>query len=150
MGSMSQLQNILNEAWFAQANRAFERYLDEHSSIDPVAAERMKAAFIEGFTAAGRPPIDSVPGQSPVLPMQIDEVIQFARLMLPFVSAFGKHGCITPNDMMVSLGIITATIGRGVHPSMSNALVYEVFSREMAVVMTALDKMQSSEGQVIQ
>lgn len=144
---MTSLETSLLEAWHAQAHAAFNRYLDEHRSLDPIDAERMKPAFLDGFTAAARPPLPEDVGKTPVVPLNPPEIIELGLRLLPFVAAFGKHGCIAPGDMMVALGIVITTIGRKMHPSFSHLQVFQIYTAEMPLIFNTLDLMQASPGE---
>lgn len=144
---MSQLKELFEEAWLIQAHRAYVRHIQETPGIDPIAAERMKGSFIDGFIAASRPPIGG-DGLTPVVPLDVSGIIELGRTLAPFIAAFCKHGSIAPGDMMTAMALVQAMIGRQMHPSMTNMRVYELFSNEAMVVLAAMDKMQSSEGEV--
>lgn len=144
---MSQLRELLDEAWLMQAYRAFQRFLDENPNLDPIIAERTREPFLQGFVAASRPPM-SMDGATVVVPLDVPGVIELGRVMAAHITAFAKHGSIAPGDMMTALAIVQAMIGRQMHPSLSNSRVYDIFSQEAMVVLAAMDKLQSSEGEV--
>lgn len=144
---MSQLQELFAEAWTLQAHRAYIRFLQEMPELDPIAAERMKPAFIDGFMAASRPPL-SEGGLTKVVPLDVPGIIELGRILAPFIAAFCKHGSLAPGDMMTAMALVQAMIGRQMHPSLTNLRVYEIFFNEAKVVLAAMDKMQSSEGEV--
>lgn len=144
---MSQLRELFAESWVLQAHRAYIRFLQETPDIDPIAAERMKGAFIDGFVAASRPPL-SGEGLTQVVPLGVPGIIELGRTLQPFIAAFCKHGSIAPGDMMTAMALVQAMIGRQMHPSLTNRRVFEIFTQEALIVLAAMDKLQSSEKEI--
>ncbi len=132
------------ESWHMQAQAAFERYLDEHPTLDMIAAERMKPAFIDGFMAASRPPVQGTVSKTQVVPLDPNGVIELSRRLTPYIQGFGRHALVAPGDMMMALLIIVTTVGRQMHPHMSHQRVFEIFGPEASIVLKALDSLQSS------
>lgn len=139
---------ILREAWHGEAHNAFERYVDERPALDPISAERMKAAFIDGFMAASKPAAPDHSAVRACIPLEPKAIIDLARRLLPYVMAFGRNAHVAPGDMMAALVIAQTTIGRQLHTSLSHVQVADIFHAEAGIILRALDKLESSEGEV--
>lgn len=140
----------LAESWHSQAMSAFERYLKENPDIDVIAAERKKQIFIDGFVAASRVPAQSEIALTECIPMDPNGIIELSRRLLPYLMGFGRYSSVAPGDMMAALLICLTTIGRQLHPTLNNQKVFEIFGNEASIILRALDRLQSSQGQSVQ
>lgn len=139
---------MINDGFQAQATKAFNDWLGNNPDMDPIVAERMKPVFVSGFIAAQHMQPTANEGNVQVIPLTPPATYELHRLFMRYVMVVGKAGHIAPNDMMAALLMCIVTIGRALHPSMSNRKVFEIFASESGYVLEYLDKLQSSEGHV--
>lgn len=134
----------LAEAWYIAGMTAFEQYLAAHPMMDAIQIERQRQPFIEGFKAASSVPAQSQLALTQCVMLDPHGIVALSRHLLPYVMAFGRHARIAPGDMMAALLIVLVTIGRQMHPTLTNQQVFDVFSAEVGIILRALDKMQSA------
>lgn len=138
----------MNESWAVQAQLAWDRYLATIPGADPIAMERQKVPFITGFIQAGLLPPNASVNRSQCIPLDPNGIIHLSRRILPYIKMFGYHANIAPGDMMAALLVSLTTVGRQMHPTFSNVKVMQVFAAEADIILQALDKLQSSQGEV--
>ncbi len=141
------LDSEIDESWMVQAQLAWERYVESKTGVDPIELERQKLPFINGFIQAGRLPPFSEVVKSQCIPLDPSGIIHLHRRLMPYIMMFGHHANIAPGDMMAALLICVTTVGRQMHSSFTHQQVFEVFGAEAAIILRAIDHLQSSKGE---